>query len=216
MTLAGGLSGLSLHDAKRRPDLESASFDTPMEFETQELDLSVTPSNENQDPAEEVAEAPRLPTPPRGLTLPSFENGGADAGATESSNTEQSSQDERPTVRLKKGSGRLPPPPSGLEIPVPVAQREFKGAEEEHTHDGTTPNHEPFPGLAEEAIPMVNLDELTRANVSLTATEMFLISRIDGTTTMGDIEDISGDASPLRLQSLMMRLWRSGIITFKD
>ncbi len=103
-----------------------------------------------------------------------------------------------------------------MENPVPVPKRYLFGAAEEHSNTGTTPNIEPFPGLNENAIPVLNMSEVTKANLKLNASDMFLLSRIDGTLPMGDVEDLCGEASPLRLQSLIMRLWRAGIITFRD
>lgn len=78
----------------------------------------------------------------------------------------------------------------------------------------TTPTLEPFPGLNPDAIPRLKLDELVKANVSLTPEEMFMLSRIDGNLSMSELEDIIIDASPLRQLNLMRRLWRAGFLVF--
>jgi len=82
-------------------------------------------------------------------------------------------------------------------------------------HSKTTPTIEPFPGLNPDAVPNLDLNDLIKANVQLTAEEMYMLSRIDGSTSMEELEAIGIDASPLRQLALMKRLWRAGFLTFK-
>ena len=198
MTLDGGLSGLAPPPGSGSGGL-NALPDLP---EVQELDLSVVPSEEHFNISDRTTPTRGLPTPPRGLSVPHLEALRHENGQGKSSISSQAHELEPDEFGNGSNASKLPPPPPGLEIPTRDVEAK------------TTPTHEPFPGLNPEAVPKLNLADLMKANVRLTSEEMYMLSRIDGSLSMSELEDIVIDASPLRQLALMKRLWRAGFLTF--
>ena len=198
-TLDGGLGGLP-----GQQTLEGIGMDAlPILPQVQELDLSVSPSEDHFGSLEGTTPTRGLPTPPHGLNVPHLEAMRGEENPGVSSIHEEITPVNTAGVSAGSSKGSLPPPPAGLEIPVNPA------------HNRTTPTIEPFPGLNPDAVPYLDIGDLVKANVKLTSEEMFMLSRIDGSMSMEELEALNIDASPLRQLALMKRLWRAGFLTFK-